>query len=32
MGIKRAFNAGKIYSAYKADIERRANDLENLDG
>jgi len=32
MGIKRAFNAGKIYSAYKADIERRANELEGLDG
>ena len=32
MGIKRAFNAGKIYAAYKADIERRANELESLDG
>jgi len=31
-GIKRAFNAGKIFAAYKADIERRANELDEFNG
>tara|TARA_S200002703_G_scaffold142606_1_gene135121 strand:- start:1739 stop:2182 length:444 start_codon:yes stop_codon:yes gene_type:complete len=31
MGHKRAYNAGKIFAAYKADIERRANELDNFD-
>jgi len=31
MGEKRAYNAGKIFAAYKADIERRANELDNFD-
>ena len=29
-GIKRAFNAGKIFVAYRADIERRANELDEF--
>lgn len=28
-GAKRAFNAGKIFAAYRADIERRANEMED---
>ena len=30
IGIKRAFNAGKIFSSYQADIERRANELDEF--
>jgi len=31
-GVKRVFNAGKIFAAYKADIERRANELDEFNG
>jgi len=31
-GAKRAYNAGKIYAAYRAEIERRANELDGIDG
>lgn len=32
IGIKRAFNAGKIFISYQADIERRANELDEFNG
>jgi len=32
MGSKRAYNVGKIFAAYKADIERRANELDDFNG
>lgn len=28
-GIKRAFNAGKIFAAYRAEIERRAGEMDD---
>ncbi|MEE8113320.1 MAG: hypothetical protein V3T23_03090, partial [Nitrososphaerales archaeon] len=31
-GTKRAFNVGKIFANYKADIERRANELDDFNG
>jgi len=30
IGIKRAFNAGKIFANYQTDIERRANELDEF--
>jgi hypothetical protein len=32
VGVKRAYNAGRIFDRYKADIERRANELDNFNG
>lgn len=29
-GFKRAFNAGKVFAAYKEEIERRANELDEF--
>ena len=31
IGVKRAYNAGKVFTSYKADIERRANELDGFD-
>lgn len=31
-GEKRAFNVGRIFERYQADIQRRANDLDNFNG
>jgi hypothetical protein len=30
LGAKRCYNAGKVFSGYKADIERRANELDEF--
>ena len=29
-GVKRAYNAGRVFDRYKADIERRANELDDF--
>lgn len=31
-GAKRAFNTGRIFERYQADIQRRANELDNFNG
>ena len=31
IGVKRAYNAGKVFTYYKEDIERRANELDGFD-
>jgi hypothetical protein len=30
MGIKRAFNAGRVFARYQADLDRRANEIDEL--